>query len=72
MGFSLLGGLFGGPKLFKELGLAFLWGGGGTFSRTSQNKEKQAIRLSQPLKYSSELKQGSVKQLLILFNHILK
>lgn len=71
MGFSLLRGLFGGPKLFKDLGLAFFFEGG-TFSRTSQNKEKQAIRLSQPLKYSSDLKQGSVKQLLILFNRILK
>lgn len=50
--------------LFKDLGLAF--------SRHSQNKETQAIRLSQLLKYSSDLKQGSVKQLLILFNHILK
>lgn len=56
--------LFGGPMLFKDLGLAF--------SRHSQNKETQAIRLSQLLKYSSDLKQGSVKQLLILFNHILK
>lgn len=55
--------------LFKDLGLVFFFLAS---SRNSQNKETQAIRMSQLLKYSSDLKQGSVKQFLILFNHILK
>ena len=39
MGFSLLGGLFGGPKLFKDLGLAFFFGGGHLFKDLSEQRE---------------------------------
>ena len=40
MGFSLLRGLFGGPKTFKDLGLAFFVGGGGhLFKDLSEQRE---------------------------------
>jgi hypothetical protein len=67
-GSSLLEELLEVLVWFKGSGLALSF----PYSRDSENKGTWAVTMSRLLEYSCDLKQGSVKQLLILFNHILK